>query len=126
MPAERSAAAVLALALAGLPAATAHAEREGTEELRSNPFSRPDILKPKPPPPPAPAVRAVIPPEDVELVLTATLVSENAPMVVVDGELIGIGERVKGLELIAVMEGRAVFARGARKFSFEVGGARPK
>ena len=126
MRAERLTAAILALALAALPAMSAAAEQRRAEVLRNNPFSRPEILRPKPPPPPAPAASSVIPPEQVELDLTATLVSANAPLVVVDGEMIGIGERVKGLELIEVMEGRAVFARGARKFSFEVGGVRPK
>ena len=96
--------------------------------LHNNPFSRPEVLKPKPPPPPAPApvVTPVLPPEEIELNLTATLVSENTPMAVVDGELLGIGDRVQGMKLIAVMEGRAVFTRNGKKYSFEINAGRPK
>ena len=89
--------------------------------LSNNPFNRPAVLNQPPPPPPAPVVRpVVVPPEEVELELTATLVSKTAPMVVVDGELLGIGEKIEGLKLIAVMEGKAIFARGRKKFSFSI------
>ena len=91
--------------------------------LRHNPFTRPEVLKPKPPPPPAPAPQVVVPPEEIELELTATMVSETAPMVVVDGELLAIGEKIQGLKLISVMEGRAIFAKGRKKFAFEIGSA---
>ena len=94
--------------------------------LQKNPFSRPEVLKPKPPPPPAPVVKPVLPPEEVELNLTATMVSKNAPMAVVDGELLGIGDRIEGMKLIAVMEGRAVFTRNGKKYSFEINDGRPK
>ena len=86
--------------------------------LLNNPFTRPEILKPKPPPPPAP--RAILPPEQVELELTATMVSETAPMVVVNGELLALGDKIEGLKLIAVMEHKAVFTRAGRKFTFEI------
>lgn len=88
--------------------------------LQNNPFTRPQVLEPKPPPPPAPPPVVVIPPEEVELALTATMVSDTAPMVVVDGELLALGEKIQGLKLISVMEGRAVFARGGKKYSFEI------
>ncbi|MDH3859767.1 MAG: hypothetical protein OEV07_17365 [Gammaproteobacteria bacterium] len=87
--------------------------------LQNNPFSRPEVLKPKPPPA-APAPVVVIPPEEIELDLTATMVSEIAPMAVVDGELLAIGDKIEGMKLIAVMEGKAVFARGGKKYSFEI------
>lgn len=86
--------------------------------LLNNPFTRPEILKPKPPPPPAP--RVILPPEQVELELTATMVSETAPMVVVNGELLALGDKIEGLKLIAVMEHKAVFTRDGRKFTFEI------
>jgi len=86
--------------------------------LQNNPFTRPEVLKPKPPPASAPIV--VLPPEQIALVLTATMVSETMPMVVVDGELLKIGDKIEGLKLIAVMEGKAVFARGGKKYSFEI------
>jgi len=88
--------------------------------LRNNPFSRPEILQPKPPPPPPARAELVVPPEDVELVLSATMVSELAPMAVVDGQLLAIGDEVRGMKLISVLEGRVIFARGGREFSFEI------
>lgn len=88
--------------------------------LQNNPFTRPEVLKPKPPPAPTPAPIVRVPPEEIKLVLTATMVSETAPMAVVDGQLLAIGERIEGMKLIAVMEGRAVFARGGKKYSFEI------
>jgi len=89
--------------------------------LRNNPFSRPAVVKTPPPPPPPPvAIKAVPPPEEVILDLSATMVSATKPMVVVDGELLGIGDKIEGFELIAVLEGSAVFARGGREFSFAI------
>ena len=99
-------------------AASVMASDEARLSLLNNPFTRPEVLKPKPPPPPAP--RVILPPEQVELELTATMVSEVAPMVVVNGELLAVGEKIEGLKLIAVMEHKAVFARDGRKFTFEI------
>jgi hypothetical protein len=93
--------------------------------LRNNPFSRPEIVNAPPPPPPvAPIV--VLPPEEVVLDLTATMVSKTVPMVIVDGELLAIGDEIEGLKLIEVMEGRAVFARAGKKYSFMIADDRPK
>ena len=91
--------------------------------LNNNPFSRPEIFYAPPPPPPTadPLGRD----ERVELNLTATMVSDTNPMVVVDGELIGIGERIQGLKLISVMEGKAVFKGKGRKFTFEIDKTQP-
>ena len=93
--------------------------------LRNNPFSRPEALN-APPPSPKPVPRVVLPPEKVVLDLTATLVSETTPMVVIGGELIAIGEKIEGFELIAVMEGEAIFIRAGKKFSFIIDDERPK
>jgi hypothetical protein len=68
----------------------------------------------------------VLPPEEVVLRLSATLVSETAPMVVVDGELLAIGEKMEGFKLIAVMEGKATFVRAGKKFSFMIVDDQPK
>jgi hypothetical protein len=87
--------------------------------LRKNPFSQPEIVK-APPPPPAAVVEIVVPPEEVKLDLTATMVSATNPMVIVDGELLSIGDRIEGLKLIAVMEGSAIFSRGGEKYTFAV------
>lgn len=87
--------------------------------LRKNPFSRPEVVKAPPPPPPV-VSKVVLPAEEVVLDLSATLVSSTTPMVIVDGELLAIGDKIEGLKLIEVMEGRAVFARDGKKFSFTV------
>jgi hypothetical protein len=78
------------------------------------------VKTPPPPPPPPVAIKAVLPPEEVILDLSATMVSATKPMVVVDGELLAIGDKIEGFELIAVLEGRAVFARDGREFSFAI------
>lgn len=103
-----------------------YADGERHANLANNPFSRPEVLKPKPPPPPAPVVKPKLPPEQIELDLTATMVSQTSPMVVVDGELLGLGDRIEGFRLIAVMEGKAVFLRNGRKYSFDINAGRPK
>lgn len=111
--------AVLIL-FAGLPWMVAEAADADFLNLRYNPFTRPEILKPKPLPAPVLRPSVVVPPEQIRLDLTATMVSDTSPMVVVDGELLAIGEKIQGLKLIAVMEGKAVFVRGGKKFSFEI------
>ena len=101
----------------------AAAAADETRELRNNPFSRPEIVN-RPPPPPV--QRAVAVDEDPELELSATLVSKVTPMVVVNGELLQIGEKIDGLRLVAVTEGRATFERGGRKYTFELKQLQPK
>ena len=96
----------------------------GLLTLRNNPFSRPEIVNAPPPPPVAPVV--VIPPEAIELDLTATLVSATSPMIFVDGELLTIGEKIEGFKLIAVMEGKAVFVRDGKKFAFAIDDGQPE
>ena len=87
--------------------------------LENNPFSRPDIFRSKPPVQKQ-INRSVSAPEKLNFELTATMVSESTPMVVVDGKLLGIGEKIKGYELIAVTEGGAVFAHRGKKYSLTV------
>lgn len=87
--------------------------------LRKNPFSQPEVVKAPPPPPPV-AVEIAVPPEEVRLDLSATMVSLTNPMVIADGELLTIGERIEGLKLIAVMEGSAIFSRGGKKYTFAI------
>ena len=55
--------------------------------LDFNPFTRPDILKKKPPQRAKVIPRATPPPAEIELELTATMVSKHAPMVIVNGEM---------------------------------------
>ena len=93
--------------------------------LRNNPFSRPAFFN-APPPPPRVTPKVVLAPEDVVLELSATMVSEAAPMVVVDGELLAIGDEIEGMKLITVMEGKAVFTRAGKKFSFTIDDEQPE
>ena len=106
------------LVIVGLLPLTAQAEESTLLALQNNPFTRPEVLKAKPRPPPQP--QAVVAPEKIQLELTATMVSSIMPMAIVNGELLGIGDSIEGFKLIAVMEGKAIFARGGKTFSHEV------
>lgn len=112
------------LALWALVAAPAFGADSEILSLSNNPFSRPEIFNAPPPPPVSQAVE--LPPEQVELNLTATMVSEIAPMVVVDGELLAIGDKIEGLKLIAVKEGEAIFTRAGKEFSFTIDDEQPE
>ena len=90
--------------------------------LNFNPFTRPDILKKKPPQPARVIPQATLPPEEIELKLTATMVSKNSPMVIVNGEMLTIGEKIGEMKLIAVLEGKAVFAQEGKEYSFMIDG----
>ncbi len=92
--------------------------------LRHNPFTRPEALKPKPPPPPAPPQALLEAPEEIELIVSATMVSKHAPMAIVDGELLAVGDRIRGLKLVAVREGKVVFYRDGRRYVFEIDNGR--
>ena len=85
--------------------------------LRNNPFTRPPVFEKKPPPSSPVVVEKV---EPVDLELTATMVSDSASMVIVDGELIAVGESFKGMKLLKVMEGRAVFTGTGKKITYEI------
>lgn len=88
--------------------------------LNYNPFSRPGILKKKNPRTVRVIPQVSLQPEEIELELTATMVSENAPMVIVNGEMLGIGEKIGKMKLIAVLEGKAIFIQGGKKYSFMI------
>ena len=87
--------------------------------LRNNPFTRPKALEVKPP---APQPKYAEQARPVELDLTATMVSDSAPMVIVNGELLGLGDRIRGLKLVEVMEGRAVFLQSGKRLTFSIEG----
>ena len=87
--------------------------------LNNDPFTRPDILKKKSQRPRANSPASLLP-EQIELKLTATMVSENAPMVIVNGEMLAIGEKIGKMKLIAVLEGEAIFSQGGKKYSFMI------
>lgn len=92
--------------------------------LQNNPFKKPEILLAPPPPVISPQVAQarVEQEEDPQLDLVATLVSKTNPMVIVNGELLAIGESIDGLTLTAVREGEAEFSRKGRHFHFVIGG----
>ena len=92
--------------------------------LRHNPFNRPEVLAPKPPPPPAPPPAVIESPDEIELVVSATMVSKHAPMAIVDGELLAIGDSIRGMKLVRVLEGKAVFSRDGRRYTFEIDNGR--
>lgn len=96
------------------------ASERGTAVLAHNPFSKPMTITA-----PAPSVVKQLQPveEFVELQLTATLVSTSAPLVIVEGEMLGIGEEIEGYRLISVEEGRAVFDKKGERHAFELVGS---
>ena len=100
---------VLAMSLAG----ASHAI-DSNHRLKHNPFSKPKVMTE----PPKPVVKKVEPEEPEVLPhLRATLVSEHAPMVLVEDALLEIGEEIDGFRLRAVDEGSAVFERRGKQFT---------
>ena len=100
------------LGLTGFPVA-ASSDGQLAKELRHNPFAKPALLAL----PSTKEVTKTTPPikPAVELELTATLVSDVMPLIIVGGELLGIGEAIEGYRLIAVQEGVAVFDREGQR-----------
>ena len=99
-----------------LPAFPAVAEME-LLTLRNNPFSRPPIPEKKAQPSKPQVVKQA---EPAELELTATMVTESGSMVIVEGELIAVGETYKGMKLLEVKEGIAVFSIAGGKQTYEI------
>ena len=56
--------------------------------------------------------------------LSATLVSSNASMAILDGKLLSVGTEHAGYRLVAVEQGRALFVREGEQVQLEV--TRPK
>jgi hypothetical protein len=52
--------------------------------------------------------------------VTATLVSDDNPMAMVNGKLIGIGERIRGARLVKVEEGAAWFEYRGRRLKYRI------
>lgn len=104
------------LLLITLPATYA---AEDLIELRNNPFSSPEI-KLKPVRQQSQSARTQ--PERTTVInLEATLVSGNSSMVIANGELIAIGEKLEDMKLIEVREGEAVFRKGRKTRIYKVG-----
>ena len=115
IPSARSLCAVIVATMAALDA---NAEVV-LKTLKNNPFNRPGILQAKPPAQTQSKKPAPLP-QKIDFELTATMVSESTPMVVVDGKVLAIGDKIKGFELIAVTEGAAVFIYQGKKYSLTV------
>lgn len=74
-------------------------------DLHWNPFVKPPLLaKPVRPSDPAGPVEPEAPP-----VLSGTLVSATAPMAILDGQLLSVGDEHAGYRLVSVQEGAATF-----------------
>ena len=79
-------------------------------ELRKDPFRQPDILKYQPPNPVARQSQEQNDNSEApQLKLTATLISVSEPMVIVNNQLLHIGDEIEGMRLILIDEGRAIF-----------------
>ena len=100
------------ISLAGIAVGSLSAGQTHTD-LRHNPFARPVILAA----PSAQEVKILKQPVNPaeELKLTATLVSNSTPLIIVGGEMLGIGETIAGYRLVAVKEGIAVFDRDGER-----------
>jgi hypothetical protein len=85
--------------------------------LSKNPFTRPPVLNLTPPPAPPKIVKKA---EPVQLELSATMMSNTSPMVIADGELLAVGDSIKGLKLVEVMEGKAVFVAAGKRVTFSI------
>jgi len=81
--------------------------------LDHNPFSRPAILAAPAQQPGTRQLDIGKPLEDREL--SATLVSGRMPLVVIDGELLKLGESIDGYRLVGVRQGKAVFEKAGKK-----------
>ena len=92
-------------------------------ELDKDPFKQPDMLKYKPP---APADKKPEMPGQVEvpeLQLNATLISVTEPMVLVNNTFLHIGEKIEGMKLIIIDEGRAIFRYKGRNYEYFIDNA---
>ncbi|MCU7922710.1 MAG: hypothetical protein KZQ88_08415 [Candidatus Thiodiazotropha sp. (ex Dulcina madagascariensis)] len=87
--------------------------------LSHNPFSKPSILA-------VPKKVARIEPtveEAFTLELTATLVSDDMPLVIAGGEMLSVGDEISGYRLISVGEGKALFLKNGKTHTFWLEGS---
>ena len=88
---------------------------------QKNPFGQPEELKKKKPPKKRTAQGTVEPVTVVpQLKLTATLISVIEPMVIVNDQLLSVGEEIEGMRLSLVDEGRAVFHFRGKAYEFTI------
>ena len=88
-------------------------------ELQRNPFSRPPPVRPETQK--KSKKKAASPVAGVPVLrVTATLVSPDNPMAMVNGKLIGLGERIRGARLVQVEEGAAWFEYRGRRLKYRI------
>jgi hypothetical protein len=108
------------LAAGLMQTATMAVADENLTVLRHNPFQRPTVPEAPVDPPARPERREPAAPP----VLSATLVSSNASMAILDGKLLSVGAEHAGYRLVAVEQGRALFEREGEQVQLKV--TRPK
>jgi len=111
---------LLMLAAGLMQTATMAVADENLTVLRHNPFQRPTVPEAPVDPPARPERREPAAPP----VLSATLVSSNASMAILDGKLLSVGAEHAGYRLVAVEQGRALFEREGEQVQLKV--TRPK
>ena len=81
--------------------------------LVHNPFNKPEFLAtpPKVERKKQPLTADVLPR------LRAVLISDTLPLVIVDDEVLGLGDDINGYRLLSVDEGRAVFEKLGNKYT---------
>lgn len=77
--------------------------------LRHDPFRRPAPLSP------APAPGATSAPAAWQPTLRGVLLAGSGALANVDGQMVGIGERIEGHRLVSVSEHQAVFEKDGRR-----------
>lgn len=88
---------------------------------RKNPFGQPEELKKKKPSTKRHQGRIVAAPVEVpQLKLTATLISVSEPLVIVNDQMLRIGEEIEGMRLSLIDEGRAVFHFKGKTYEFSI------
>jgi len=98
------------IALLLLPAVSSNLlAQNNVENQQQNPFSQPDFLKYKPPL--TPRIKPAEKPVEIDEVmpefsLSATFISVNSSMAVVNDRLLSIGEEIDGIRLIMVSDER--------------------
>ena len=82
--------------------------------LRFNPFERPELGVI------APVKNTLLETESVAPALTATMVSSEEPMVILEGEFLRVGEEREGYRLVSVSEGSALFDHQGEQVEIKV------
>ena len=89
------------------------------EELQKNPFSQPDFLNYSPPV--KNQVEKQNAPEIIpEFILSATFISVNGPMAIVNDNLLSIGEEIDGTRLLQVDEDSASIRYKGKTYDIQI------